>query len=184
MMASNPQFPSNMPRRGPQEVPRLRQLNKKTFPWLIFTIIAAAILAAIIYWLPQTPRARLAPTGADVPPQPTASQIQLSGFRLTSAPVGNAFYLDGSLFNNGQTEITGAQVQVNFLGNSGQVVGSETRPVTEMSSHADLKSENLVDRPVKPGETRPVRIYVDRAPADWNHQLPQLMVTEVTATTP
>lgn len=184
-MATNPQIPPNMPRRGPREVPRLQLLKKKGFPWtLLAIIVAAAILAALIYWLPQTPRAGIAPTGAAVPPQPTANQIQLSGFRLNAAPVGNAFYLDGQLSNHGTTEITGVQVQVNFLGNNGQVVGSETRPVGELSSHADLKSEDLVDRPIKPNEMRPVRIYVEHTPAAWNHQLPELTVTEVAATKP
>jgi Protein of unknown function (DUF2393) len=184
-VATNPQFPPNMPRRGPREVPRLQLLKKKSFPWtLLAIVVAAAILAAIIYWLPQTPRASNAPAGADIPSQPTGSQVQFSGFKLNAAPVGNAFYLDGQLSNHGTTEITGVQVQVNFLGNNGQVVGSETRPVGELSSHADLKSENLVDRPIKPNETRPIRIYVEHAPAAWNHQLPELTVTEVTATKP
>lgn len=184
-MATNPQFPPNQPRRGPREVPRLQLLKKKGFPWTLFAIVvAAALLAGIIYWLPQTPKASNAPTGADVPAQPTANQVQLSGFHLDAAPLGNAFYLDGQLSNQGTTEITGVQVQVNFLGNGSKVVGSETRPVGELSSRSDLKSEDLVDRPIKPNEIRPVRIYVDHAPAAWNHQLPELTVTEVTANKP
>jgi hypothetical protein len=184
-VATSPQFPPNLPRRGPREVPRLQLLKKKGFPWTLLAIIAAAaILAAMIYWLPQTPRGSMAPQGADVPPQPTGSQVQLSGFTISAAPVGNAFYLDGQLSNHGTTEITGVQVQVSFLGNHGQVVGSETRPVGELSSRSDLKSTDLVDRPIKPNEMRPVRIYVDHAPADWNHEVPQLTITEVTATKP
>ncbi|MBV8052271.1 MAG: DUF2393 family protein [Acidobacteriaceae bacterium] len=98
--------------------------------------------------------------------------------------MGNAFYLDGQLSNQGATEISGVQVQVNFLGSKGELVGSETRPVGQLSSRSDLKSEDLVDRPIKPNEMRPVRIYVDHAPAAWNHELPQLTLTEVTATKP
>ncbi|MBV8053165.1 MAG: hypothetical protein JOZ80_18400, partial [Acidobacteriaceae bacterium] len=70
-MATSPQFPPDMPRRGPREVPRLQLLKKKGFPWtLLAIIVAAAMLAAMIYWLPQTPRASTPPTGADVPQQP------------------------------------------------------------------------------------------------------------------
>jgi hypothetical protein len=184
-MASSPQFPPNLPRQGPHRVPRLEVLEKKGFPWPLLAIIAAvAILIAIIVWLPQVPKLSPAPTGAEVPAQPTGNQIQFSGLKLTAAPLGNAFYLDGLLLDRGSTEITGMQVQINFLGQNGQIVGSQTRPVGEMNERFDLKSEDLADRPVKPGETRPVRIYFDHAPASWNKQLPQLAVTEVTATKP
>jgi hypothetical protein len=132
-MASSPQFPPKAPRRGPQEVPRLEVIQKKAFPWpLLAIIVAAAILIALIVWLPRIPKVPPAATGAQVPTQPTGNQIQLSGFKITAAPAGNAFYLDGLLFNNGSTALMGVQVQVNFLGQNGEVVGSQTRPVGEM----------------------------------------------------
>lgn len=184
-MASSPQFPPNVPRRGPQRVPRLEVVQKKAFPWpLLAIIVAGAILIALVAWLPRMPKLAPAPTAAEIPTQPTPNQIQFSGLKLTASPVGSAFYLDGSLLNRGKTDIMGVQVQVNFLDQKGQVVGSQTRPVGEMSTRDDLKSEALVDRPVKPGETRPVRIYFDHAPANWNKQLPELAVTEVTAAKP
>jgi hypothetical protein len=184
-MATSPQFPPKMPRRGPQPVPRLQVPKKQRFPWPLLAIIAAAaILAGLIYWIwiPGGRTVRPAPTGADVPVQPTPGQIQLSGFKMTAAPVGNAFYLEGNLFNNGGTEITGVQVQVQFIGRDGEVVGSETRPVGELSQRQDVKSDNLVQKPIKPSESRPVEIYVDHPPANWNKQLPQLTVIEVTGT--
>jgi hypothetical protein len=184
-MASSPQFPPNVPRRGPQRVPRLELVQKKAFPWpLLAIVVAGAILIALLVWLPRLPRVASVPTGAEIPSQPTPNQIQLSGLKVTAAPLGSAFYLDGLLLNRGKTDIMGVQVQVNFLDQKGQVVGSQTRPVGEMSARKDMKSEDLVNRPVKPGETRPVRIYFDHAPATWSKQLPELAVTEVTATKP
>lgn len=183
-MATSPQFPPNMPPRGPHEVPKLQVPKRKGFPWpLLAIIVAAVILIALIFWLPRIPHTGSMPTGASVPAQPTASQIQLSGFRMTAAPAGAAFYLDGMLSNNGNTDVTGVQAQVNFLGSNGQVVGSETRPLGELSERTDLKSEDLVQNPVKPSASRPVRIYVDHPPANWNKQMPELSVTTVTGTT-
>ncbi|HZP62028.1 MAG TPA: DUF3426 domain-containing protein [Terriglobales bacterium] len=182
-MATSPQFPQT-PRRGPHAVPKL-QVPKKGFPWpLLAIIVAAAILIALIVWLPRTPHAHAGATGANVPAQPTPGQIQLSHLKMTIAPVGAAYYLEGMLFNNGNTDITGVQVQVKFVDNDGKVTGSQNRPVDEMNGRTDLSSQNLVDSPVKPGQSRPIRIYFDHPPANWNKQMPELTVTEVTATKP
>jgi len=182
-MATSPQFPQP-PRRGPHVVPKL-QVPKKGLPWpLLAIIVAAAILIALIVWLPRTPRARAGATGAAVPAQPTPGQIELSQMKMTAAPVGSAYYLEGMLLNSGNTEITGVQVQVNFVDNIGTVAGSQKRPVGEMNGRTGLSSQNLVDSPVKPGQSRPIRIYFDHPPANWNKQMPELTVAEVTATKP
>jgi len=182
---ASPQYPPKMPRRGLHEVPKLEVSKRKAFPWpLIAVLIAGTTLTLLIIHLPSIPKVRPGVSAAQVPAQPTPNQIQLTDLKMTAAPVGNAFYLNALLFNNSKTDITGVQVQANFLGNHGQVVGSETRPVGETGEHSELKSEDLVQRPIKPAESRPVRIYVDHAPADWNKQLPQLVVMTITGTTP
>jgi len=33
--------------------------------------------------------------------------------------------------------------------------------------------------PIKPGETREVRIPIERTPADWNRQMPSINVQDV-----
>jgi hypothetical protein len=184
-MATSPQLPPKAPQRGPQEVLRFERVKKRSFPWpLLAIILAAAVLLELIVWLPRISKVLPEAAGAQAPAQTAGHQIQFSSFKMTAAPVGNAFYLDGLLVNNGNADLTAVQVQVDFLGQNEQMVGSQTRPVGEMSERVDLKSENLVDRPIKPGETRPVQIYVDHAPSNWNRQLPQLTVTEVTASKP
>jgi hypothetical protein len=170
---ASPQFPPKMPRRDLHEVPKLEVSKRKAFPWpLIALLVAAVIIILLIVHLPSIPKVRPGAGAAQAPPQPTPNQVQFTDLRLTAAPTGNAFYLDGLLFNNSKTDITGVQVQVSFLGGNGQVIGSETRPVGEMGEHSDLKSEDLVQHPIKPAGSRPVRIYLDHAPADWNKQLP------------
>jgi len=180
-MASSPQFPP--PRRGPHVVPRLPVERGRQFPWPLIGLICAAVLAAgLVFLLPRLHVARMSPTGAVIPQQPVPGEIELSGFKMTAAPTGGAYYLDGLLFNHGKTDVTGVWVQLNFVGTNGKAVGSELRSVAEMNQQLN-GAQNLIQNPIKPTETRPVRIYFDHPPANWNHQIPGLVVAEVTATT-
>src|SRR5436305_10923044 len=107
-MATNPQIPPS--ERGPHLHPRLQVERKKPFPWpLVALLIAAALLVALFIWLPRTPKKVMPPNSAAVPVQPTGGQLQLSQVRITPSPVGNSIYVDASLFNSGNTQITGAE---------------------------------------------------------------------------
>ncbi len=188
-MATNPQYPQH---KGPQEVKRYKDDHarlqvppRRVFPWtLLAIVIAAAILAALIYWLPQTPHRHRPPSAAQVPQQPTGNQVQFFNLKMQPAPVGSAFYLDGLLQNNGQTEITGVQVQAQFQGNNGQVLETQTRAAQEITAQGQGATEDFTKAPIKPGQSRPFRLYFDHYPAGWNKQIPQLKVSAVTATTP
>jgi len=74
------------------------------------------------------------PSAAQLPPQPTAGQVELSHVTLTPSPVGNAINLQAMLQNNGNTDITGIQVQGTFHGPTGQALGSETAKVQVVSN--------------------------------------------------
>ena len=77
-MASNPQFSQQKrPGQGPQVAPTIQVPRKKQFPSPVSAlIIAGAMLIAVVAWLPRTPKARLGPTAAQIPAQPTPGQIQ------------------------------------------------------------------------------------------------------------
>jgi Protein of unknown function (DUF2393)/Protein of unknown function (DUF3426) len=182
-MATNPQFPQQ---RGPQRVPdapRLKVPPRKQFPWPIVAIIAAAaILAAIIALMPTTPHKRTAPPAAEVPGQPTGSQVQLSHLKLQPGPTGGAVYLAGQLTNTGNTDITGVQVQATFKGANGQTVQTQMRPVEELKGPAQV--QNFTNDPIKPNQARDFRITFDNVPAGWNHEMPALSINAVTGTKP
>jgi len=181
-MATNPQYPEP---QKPHIHPRLQTPPKKQFPWpLIAIVIAAAILAALIWWLPQTPKKQLPPNAAEVPAQPTGNQIQLTNLKMTPSTVGSAFYVQGMLFNNGNSDITGVQVQAAFHGINGQVLQMQTRPVQGMVGNSATEAQDLTQAPIKPNESRAVRVYFDHYPAGWNKQMPDLKVTTVTAHAP
>jgi hypothetical protein len=180
-MATNPQFPEQ---QRPHLQPRLQTPPKGRFPWpLVAIVIAAAILAALIWWLPQTPKKQLPPNAA-VPAQPTGNQVQLTNLKMTPSTMGSALYVEGMLYNNGNTEITGVQVQAAFHGINGQVLETQTRPVEGMVGNSATQAQNLDQAPIKPNQSRAVRVYFDHYPAGWNKQMPDLKVTTVTAHAP
>jgi hypothetical protein len=180
-MATNPQNP---PPKGPQLAPRMHVPRKKQFPWpIVALLVAGALLAVIIVKLPTTPKKVQPPSAAQLPPQPTAGQVELSHVTLTPSPVGNAINLQAMLQNNGNTDITGIQVQGTFHGPTGQALGSETAKV-QVVSNSNTSTQDLTVSPIKPNQTVPVRIQFQQHPADWNNQMPELKVTEVTATKP
>jgi len=183
-MATNPQFPQQ---RGPQRVPdvhpKLQVPPRKQFPWPVVALIAAAaILAAIFFYMPTTPHKRPAPNAAQVPIQPTGSQIQLSELKIQPAPTGGAVYLIGRVTNTGGTDITGVQVEASFRGANGQNLETVARPIEDMQS--PTKAQDLTKNPIKPNERRPFRISFDRVPAGWNHALPAISIANVTGTKP
>jgi len=146
-------------------------------------IVGAALLIAIITLLPRSPQVRKPPAAAQVPTQPTAEQIQLTDIRIVPSPASDAMYLDAIVHNTGNSAITGAQVNAQFLNNSGRELGTAASAVQGMQG-GGTTTQDLAESPIKPNEARPARIYFEHTPKGWNHEVPQLAVTTVTGTTP
>lgn len=182
MMATNPklpQFPDIPPKRRGDEHGKVQIIKKSRFPWPIFILIVGGVLAAgILYYLPRAPRTKNIPVAAQVPQQPVPAQVQLTNMKIAPSPVGSALYLTGILHNAGSTSINGVQVQAQFMGKNGTVMGNQTQPVEGLI--AGTTAQDLTQAPIKAGESRPIRIYFEHTPAGWNHELPQLTVTMVT----
>lgn len=184
-MATNPQYPNEkrpeLVKSG-EPAPKLQVPPKKQFPWMILAlIVAAAILAAIIAWMPRAPHTSAPPIAAEVPQQPTGNQIQFTDLKIQPAPTGGAFYLVGVLHNQGKDVITGAEVQAGFKDANGQTLETQTQPV-EGLKNPPSDVEDLTKVPVKPNDWRAFRIYFEHPPAGWNKQMPELKITAVTGT--
>ncbi len=131
---------------------------------------------------PPIPPRKPSPSGAEAPRQPTSEQIQLTEVQTVPSPTGDSLYLNALLHNTGNSAITGVQVQPQFSGANGTVAGTASGKVQSVSG--GTSSQDLTQAPIKPNESRPVRIYFEHAPQGWNHQVPALTVTTVTGTTP
>ena len=172
-MATNPRLPHR-----PQQVPTLaEQRSKKSASPLVplGILVAAALLLAILIWLPRTPKQAMPPTNAAVPAQPTGSQIQLQNIRIVPDPTGGQMYIYATLFNAGSTAINGIRANVVMQDQNSQPLDGVTTTV----ENADGKS--LVDNPIPPNAQRDVRMNVQQIPQGWNHQVPAIKVDGVTA---
>ena len=186
-MATNPRIPheqSESRRKRPEIVPKTgRMVPKRPGSGMggaaLAIIIALALLAAVLYYLPRSPHQRPAPSASQVPVQPNNSQLQLSGLQMSMEPTGAALYLDGRLTNHGPRPITGAVFEVKLRDNNGRIVEHYQRPMQGISS---VKGENeFTKRPIKPNETRFFRVTVSPLPASWNHEMPEMQAIMVTA---
>lgn len=173
-MATNPRIPEH------RDLPTLvDQKRKKSAAPLVITgiIVAAVILIVLLVALPKMPRQPVAPTGAAVPAQPTGNQLRLSDIHFSAAPVGNQMYIYARLWNTGNTDVNGARVNVTFP--SSNATEQSTVPST-VESFDNGVGEPLTQNPIKPNQSRDVRIDIEHVPAGWNHQPPQIAVQDVT----
>ncbi len=177
-MATNPRLPEERDVH-PKIQQQLQPVSR--VPWvLVAIIVAAAILIALVIWLPRTPRA-YTPSAAQVPQQPTGSQIQLTNLTMTPAPIGNALSIEAKLINAGPTSINGVQVDVGFKGADGRTLQTVRLPVEGVVGGSNTATQSLADAPIKPGEGRPVRIAISNVPQGWDHKIPDLAIANVTA---
>lgn len=189
-MATNPRFPDpNKPRSaGPTLVPK-PEPPKGAGPGVILAIVTAVLLlGAILYFMPRGARnVPKSPAASVSPEQPNAGQLQFSDVSLSTAPVGGAVSIDAQLTNSGTTDISGVMAEVHFTLTNNQtsmvdapIMGIAVAGKGKNTSKVTGDIEDLTKAPIKPGETRPVRITVNDVPATWNHQVPQIRVAETT----
>ncbi len=193
-MASSPRIPNpREPRRkGPVLVQREDPPTGSTAGVILAIVTAILLLGAIFYFMPRAPKGTTTQLGSTTSAQPGGSVLSISGLRMSEAPTGGAINLDGQVTNSGSTAVSGVMVEVVFRLTNGLRASIE-RPVQGIAMGTTANegkrtdtgkitgdTEDLTKSPIKPGETRPVRIAVDELPKAWNHQIPQIRVVETT----
>ena len=188
-MATNPRIPSrevtDQGKTGPQLVPG-RPAPKRPgsgVPGVLAGIVVAiALLAAILYYMPRAPKKTPPPSAAQIPTQPAGGQLQFADIQMAPAPNGGAVNLTGQVMNAGSRPILGAMVKLTFRDTSGGRAGSVTSPVQGMSGKDRTpQQDSFYTNPLKPNATRFFRITADRIPERWNHHLPEMEVLTVSA---
>ena len=152
-----------------------------SLPGILFVIaVAAALIAAIIYYMPRAPRKGPTPSAAQVPVQPAGNELQFTNLKITPSPTGGAMDLDGEVLNDGNRAVLGATVELSFVNSAGKIVGNVNRSLTGMVQRGDsLVTDEFGTDPIKPNQTRLFRITVDQVPRGWNHQMPEMKVLTV-----
>lgn len=182
-MAANPNLPDfpDIPPRPKDDHAKLQLIKQGKFPWpIVAFVIGLVILATIILYL-ALPSTGHPPAGSIVPTQPTGQQIQFTNMRMTVGPVGGAVYVEALLSNAGATQITGVEVQGTFVDNNGQPLETENATLQALTQTGG--AEDLTQAPIKPHESRRVRIYFNHMPEGWNKQPPKLRVLTTSGTT-
>lgn len=147
-----------------------------------FIIVAAVIVViggmlALAFVLREPPK-------KVVPPNPYIAQLKLSDFKMSAAEnfIGaTVSYIDGTITNNGDKTVTRVMVQVNFLDSMGQLAQREELPLRLFrNTGAYNEPVDLNVAPLSPGKSEPFRLTFDSISAQWNHQYPDIRITDVT----
>jgi hypothetical protein len=180
-MATNPNL-NYTPKPDRDPAPKLPVERGRGFPWApVAIIVAALILAAIIYYLPRSPKPLPAATGAEVPQQPYISQLQLKSVKLVPAPVGSQVYVVGTVENTGTADVHDITVQGTFFDKNGTRIFTDTQPMVPISRDGNATTAgSFADSPLKANDGRSdFRIAFANIPATWNHQVPELRIVHV-----
>lgn len=181
-MATNPRIPDNR-NRGPVLAPKITVEKRRPswVPWLAL-LAGVAILAIIIAYMPRAPKQTPPPANATVPTQATGAQIQLSDLKLSPMGPDGTLNLDGMIFNNGNNPVIAITAEAIFRDNNGQVIKRIGSPMLEVEQNAGA-TKPFADDPIKPQARRPFRMEFANIPQNWNHQVPELRITDVSSTT-
>jgi hypothetical protein len=117
------------------------------------------------------------------PPHPYAAKLKLSELKMSAAEnfIGSTVtYLDGTVSNAGDKTVTHAVVHVSFKDSLGQIAQAEDVPLHVLQPTGPYSDAvDLSVSPLSPGQSNQFRLTFEHVTADWNHEYPELRVTDV-----
>jgi hypothetical protein len=145
---------------------------------IIFIAVAAVIVIAVVGAFLM----RGQPKGASGPP-PYAASLKLSDLKMSAAEnfVGaTVSYVDGTVTNNGNKTVTHVVVDVNFKDDMGQTAQREEIPLQALNTTGPYpEAVDFRVMPLAPGQNQTFRLTFEGISAQWNHQYPDIQVTDV-----
>ena len=159
---------------SPTPVAEERDHSRLIIVGAVAVVIALALGAAFL--LREPPKKVAAPS-------PYIAQLKLSDFKMSAAEnfIGSTVsYIDGTITNASNKTVTRVAVQVNFQDSMGQLAQREELPLRVVRTNgAYLEPVDLTVAPLAPGQSQPFRLTFDSISAQWNHQYPDIRITEV-----
>ena len=141
----------------------------------VVVVIGIALAAAFV--LREPPK-------KPVLPSPYIAQLKLSDFKMSAAEnfIGaTVSYIDGTITNTSNKTVTRVIVEVNFLDSMGQLAQREELPLRLFRNNGAYNEPvDLKVAPLGPGQSEPFRLTFDSISAQWNHQYPDIKITDVT----
>jgi len=116
-------------------------------------------------------------------PHPYAANLKLSDMKMSAAEnfIGSTVtYLDGTVANAGDKTVSHAIVHVSFKDSLGQIAQAEDPPLHVLQPTGPYSDAvDLSVAPLAPGQSKQFRLTFEHVTADWNHEYPELRVTDV-----
>ncbi len=165
--------------RGPET--QIKHKDRMMWP-LIGLVVAAAILAAVVFFMPTTPKYASAPPGAQDVAQPNPNELQFQNIQLKDLGNGAA-YLDGTVTNTGKNTVTGVLVELTFQDANGRQVMKDEEPLLalgSMGTDKDVMEKSLSEEPIKGMSQEAFRVRFAGVPSSWNHHMPGMRVIYIT----
>lgn len=148
--------------------------------WRAILIGAALIIVVVGALLLVSRTERKGATG----PPPYAANLKLSDLKMSAAEnfVGaTVSYLDGTITNAGPQTVTHAVVTVTFKDSMGQLAQRDDVPLHVLQTSGPYPDvADLSASPLAPGQSKPFRLTFERISEQWNHEYPELQVSDVT----
>lgn len=145
---------------------------------IIAVAVAAVIVVAVLIAL-----ALHQPEKQSSGPPPYAANLKLSDFKMSAAEnfVGaTVSYVDGTISNSGDKTVTHLVVEVNFKDDMGQIAQREDMPMQVLKTDGPYpEAVDFSVSPLGPGQSKPFRLTFESISAQWNHQYPEIRITEV-----
>jgi len=114
---------------------------------------------------------------------PYAANVRLSDVKMSAAEnfVGaTVTYLDGTVTNAGDKTVIHAVVHVVFRDALGQIVQAEDVALHVLQTGGPyLDAVDLSASPLAPGQSKQFRLTFEHVTTEWNHEYPELQVTDV-----
>jgi hypothetical protein len=153
-----------------------RDSSRRTIAIAVAVVLAIAIVFAFLL--------RSQPKTSSGPP-PYAASLKLSDFKMSAAEnfVGaTVSYVDGTVTNTGSKTVTHVVVEVQFKDELGQLAQREDIPMQVLKTTGPYpEAVDFSVSPLGPGQSNTFRLTFESISAQWNHQYPDIQVSDVAA---
>ena len=143
---------------------------------MVAVVIVLGIAVGAAFFLRQ-------PLKVVKPPSPYIAKLKFSNPKMSAAEnfIGaTVTYIDGDITNTGDKTVTRVMLEVNFEDSMGQLAQREELPLRVVRTNgAYLEPVDMTAAPLGPGQTEPFRLTFDGISAQWNHQYPDISITDV-----
>ncbi len=150
--------------------------SRRTIAIAVAVVMVIAVILALLL--------RSQPKSASGPPA-YAANLKLSDFKMSAAEnfVGaTVSYVDGTVTNLGGKTVTHVMVDVSFKDDLGQLAQRDEIPMQVLKTTGPYpEAVDFGVSPLGPGQSTTFRLTFESISAQWNHQYPDIQVTDVTA---